>query len=74
MFRYEYIYVDVETGEILNLNKNEIKRNYDEQSRETIKKWGIPDTKITIIVGVKNSTQQECDPIVTGKQIGRAHV
>ena len=32
MFRYEYIYVDANTGEILNLNKNIIKRDYDEYS------------------------------------------
>ena len=59
MFRYEYIYVDVDTGEVLNINKNIIKQDYNVQSRETIKKWGTPDTKITIIVRVKKSTQQK---------------
>ena len=58
MFRYEYIYVDADTAEILNIDKKIIKRDYEEH-RETIKKWGTPDTKITIIVGVKKSTQQE---------------
>ena len=41
MFRYEYIYVEVDTGEILNIDKRIIKRDYDEQGRETFKKWGI---------------------------------
>ena len=39
MFRYEYIYVDVETGEVLNIDRNIIKKYYYEKSRETIKKW-----------------------------------
>ena len=59
MFRYEYIYVDADTAEILNIDKKIMKRDYEEQSRETIKKWGVPDTKITIIVRVKKSTQQK---------------
>ena len=38
MFRYEYIYVEADTAEILNIDKRIIKRDYDELSRETIKK------------------------------------
>ena len=59
MFRFEYIYIDADTAEILNIDKKILKNDYEEKSRETIKRWGIPDTKITVIIRVKKSTQQK---------------
>ena len=54
MFRYKYIYVDVDTGELID--KNKAKRDYYETSRKTIRKWEIPDTKVEITIRVKRST------------------